>query len=88
VDEDHFVRRPFIGTFQIDGWRFVLVSVHLKAAGWGRVDTAQLSVEVRLLSPMIQAISETITGHKDVIVLGDFNMGPDSECKSVSRGTY
>lgn len=29
---------------QVDSWKFVLVSVHLKAAGWGGVDNAQLSV--------------------------------------------
>ena len=80
ADEEHFVRRPFIGVFKVDSWKFVLVSVHLKAAGWGGVDNAQPSIEVGLLSPMIQAITVTTTGQKDVIVVGDFNMSPENEC--------
>ena len=56
---------------QIDGWRFVLVSVHLKAAGWGGVDTAQLSV--RLLVEFCEAASVNTSISKHVLKEGKKN---------------
>lgn len=77
--EKQFARRPYLGFFQAKKFDFVLVSVHLKAAGLGNSDLERLEKELARVPELITALQTHIPGEKDLMVLGDFNLGPDTE---------
>ncbi|XP_074646167.1 endonuclease/exonuclease/phosphatase family domain-containing protein 1-like [Tubulanus polymorphus] len=73
-----FTRRPFIGFFQVDKLDFVLVSVHLKATGLGNEDLDELEEEILRMPALVEAIKLSCPGEEDVLILGDFNLNPDT----------
>lgn len=62
-----FERVPYCATFQVGGFQFELVSVHLT---WG--DLAQRQSESRSLAQLANQLATTSTS-KHLIILGDFN---------------
>nr|XP_058944279.1 endonuclease/exonuclease/phosphatase family domain-containing protein 1-like [Pocillopora verrucosa] len=75
--QKQFARRPYLGFFKAKKFDFVLVSVHLKAAGLGNSDLERLKEELARVPALITALQSHIPGEKDMMVLGDFNLGPD-----------
>ena len=57
----------------------VLVSVHLKATGLDNEDLSRLQEEIDKMPNLVDAIEEHLPGEKDIIVLGDFNLSPNTE---------
>ncbi|XP_046360471.2 endonuclease/exonuclease/phosphatase family domain-containing protein 1-like [Haliotis rufescens] len=75
-----FVRRPFLGVFKINKkFDCVVVSVHLKAAGLQDEALDKTKQEVRQVPALISAIEQQVPGENDIIIVGDFNLSPDSE---------
>eukprot|EP00731_Ephydatia_muelleri_P025974 Em0018g74a len=71
------VRWPYIGEFKIGNWACTLVSVHLKATGLEEEYLEQLNEEIRSLVPIMQELCNSVQS-KSIILLGDFNAGPDN----------
>lgn len=72
-----FTRKPFIGTFKMKRFDCAVVSVHLKATGLDNEDLGRLQQELDQIPEMVEAIHQHLTDEKDIIILGDFNMGPE-----------
>ncbi|KAL9975251.1 hypothetical protein ACROYT_G012390 [Oculina patagonica] len=77
--QKQFARRPYLGFFKAKKFDFVLVSVHLKATGLGNADKERLEKELARIPDLVQALQTHIPGEKDMMILGDFNLGPDEE---------
>lgn len=77
--QKQFARRPYLGFFKAKKFDFVLVSVHLKATGLGNADIARLEKELARIPDLVQALQTHLSGEKDMMVLGDFNLGPEEE---------
>lgn len=75
----HFTRQPFIATFKLKRLDCAIVSVHLKATGLENEDLGRLQEEIDRIPDLIDAIEEQLPGEKDIMILGDFNMGPNTE---------
>ncbi|XP_059170205.1 endonuclease/exonuclease/phosphatase family domain-containing protein 1-like [Physella acuta] len=74
-----FTRSPFVGIFKIKGiFDCVVVSVHLKATGLHGEDMDKTEKEVGSIDDMITAIKEKLKGEEDIIIVGDFNLGPEA----------
>ncbi|KAL4233991.1 Endonuclease/exonuclease/phosphatase domain-containing protein 1 [Mactra antiquata] len=74
-----FTRRPFIATFKIKRFDCALVSVHLKATGLDNEDLIRLQEEIDKIPDLIQSIQDQLPGEKDIILLGDFNLSPNTK---------
>ena len=57
----------------------VLVSVHLKATGLDNEDLSRLQEEIDKMPNLVDAIEEHLPGEKDIIILGDFNLTPNTD---------
>ena len=64
---------------QIKRFDCVLVSVHLKATGLDNEDLSRLQEEIDKIPNLVDAIQEQLPGEEDVIILGDFNLSPDTQ---------
>ena len=74
-----FARRPFIGYFKAYRFDFVVLSVHLKATGLDNEDIEQLQGEIDTMPNIFEALSESMPGEDDILVVGDFNLTPSDE---------
>ncbi|XP_060577591.1 endonuclease/exonuclease/phosphatase family domain-containing protein 1-like [Ruditapes philippinarum] len=74
-----FTRRPFIATFKIKRFDCAIVSVHLKATGLANEDLGRLQAEIDKISNLVEAIQEQLPDEKDIIILGDFNLAPNTD---------
>lgn len=84
-----FARSPYLANFSFNQHRLLLVNVHLKAVGWSKEDINRTRDEVDLLSLLIQSIyslSDNPSVHP--ILLGDFNLSPDSDFDRFYRSGY
>ena len=71
--------------FQVNKLDFVVVSVHLKAAGLNEEDLARLQEEIMNVPKLSDAIEEHLPGEGDIIIMGDFNEAPDSQGKQIMK---
>ncbi|XP_013383782.1 endonuclease/exonuclease/phosphatase family domain-containing protein 1-like [Lingula anatina] len=74
-----FARRPFMVVFKAKELDFVAVSVHLKATGLQMEDLDRLQEEIGRCPLVLEAIQEQLPGERDIMILGDFNLGPEQE---------
>ncbi|KAK7114022.1 endonuclease/exonuclease/phosphatase family domain-containing protein 1-like [Littorina saxatilis] len=75
-----FARMPYVGFFRVNGQLdCVVVSVHLKATGLEGEDLDRTKAEVASMTDVLKSIADHVPSEKDVILVGDFNLGPDSE---------
>lgn len=58
-------------------------SVHLKAAGLKNEDLDDSKLEATTVLKIAKAVEKKLENEKDVIVLGDFNMSPDSQGRTI-----
>ncbi|XP_076448703.1 endonuclease/exonuclease/phosphatase family domain-containing protein 1-like [Babylonia areolata] len=75
-----FARMPYLGFFKVNGQLdCVVVSVHLKATGLGDQDLDRTKEEVASMSDVLESVSAHVPQEKDIIFVGDFNLGPNTE---------
>ena len=75
-----FARSPYLANFRIHKHNLLLVNVHLKAVGLSKEDINRTRDEVDLLSLLIQSIYSLYDKPSvHPILLGDFNLSPDSD---------
>ena len=55
------------------------MSVHLKATGLDNEDLSRLQEEIDKMPKLVDAIQEHLPGEDDIMVLGDFNLSPNTE---------
>ena len=55
------------------------MSVHLKATGLDNEDLSRLQEEIDKIPNLVDAIQEHLPGEDDVVILGDFNLSPDTQ---------
>ncbi|XP_035828807.1 endonuclease/exonuclease/phosphatase family domain-containing protein 1 [Aplysia californica] len=81
-----FVRMPYMGIFKINNnFDCVVTNVHLKATGLDDRDRHRTEKEVGTVTDLIDVIKAEIRGEKDVIIVGDFNLEPDTEAFSTLK---
>lgn len=78
---DHYVRTvpwwrpPFLASFRRAGLDFILLAAHIR---WGRTAEGRVA-EIRSLADWVVARRrETYFGDRDILTVGDFNMGGSS----------
>ncbi|KAL8592998.1 hypothetical protein ACOMHN_017928 [Nucella lapillus] len=75
-----FARMPYMGFFKVNGQLdCVVISVHLKATGLQNEDLHRTKAEVASMSDVLDCVSARVPDEKDVIFVGDFNLGPNTE---------
>ncbi|XP_061404770.1 endonuclease/exonuclease/phosphatase family domain-containing protein 1-like [Lethenteron reissneri] len=74
----HFARYPYLGYFKAGRFDFTLVNVHLKATGLGNAELEKLQLEIMKLPQLLDLLEEHLSGEKDTLLLGDFNLTPDA----------
>ena len=79
-----FIREPFIGTFKAGNFDFTLCTIHLL---YGK-NQAERRKELILMDEVL-AIAQKANGREDdLILLGDFNFGPDDHGWQVGKLGY
>jgi len=87
VGEDHFAREPAYGCFVVRsssggvGCDFMVAAYH---AAWADGNEDEIVAEVSHLPELFQSMADAVPGEKDLMVIGDFNLVPESLSEAVS----
>lgn len=71
--DDLFIREPYVGYFEVDGYDFALVNNHIIYGD----SVSDRRAEVALLDQVAQAVETACAPEGDIVILGDFNLPAD-----------